>query len=98
MANIEAYFQPSGPVIDEDNAEWLHSMSWGGLPEDGDDFMEYMGWYALPKAEQRETAETFMTYPRARHMPAAVKDRLVALGLLGGGGHPRGEEASDGRE
>jgi len=71
-------------VIDEDNAEWLHSMSWGGLPEDGDDFMEYMGWYALPRAEQRETAETFMTYPRARHMPAAVKNHLIALGLLDG--------------
>ncbi len=91
MTDIDAYFNWDAPLISEDNAEWLHSMSWGGLPEDGDDFMEYMGWYALPEAEQRETAKDFMEYPRARHMPAAVKNHLIALGLLGGEEHPREE-------
>ncbi len=81
MADIEAYFQPAG-LVEEENSEWLHSLSWGGLPEDGSVFMEYMGWYDLPRAEQREAAEDFMEYPRARHMPAAVKSHLVALGLI----------------
>jgi hypothetical protein len=81
MHDIIAAWNPSG-MMDDDNADWLHSLSWGGLPETGDAFMEYMSWYRLSQAEQCEAAKDFMEGPRARHMPAAVKDHLVILGLL----------------
>jgi hypothetical protein len=80
MADVE--FNWDAPMMDEDSADWLHGMSWGGFPENGDDFMEYLGWHDLPRTEQRAAAKEFMTYGRARHMPAAVKDHLVALGLF----------------
>ena len=76
------YDWENAPLIDDDCGDWLQSMSWGGFAETGPEFMEGMGWYKLPEAEQREAVETFMEYPRARHMPAAVKDHLIALGLL----------------
>ncbi len=78
----DAHFNWDAPIIEDDVADWLHGMSWGGLPEDGSIFMEYMGWYDLPRAEQREAAEDFMEYPRAQHMPAAVREHLIALGLI----------------
>ena len=78
----DTYDWDNAPMMDDDSADWLHSMSWDGLPKDGGEFMDYMGWYDLSRAEQREAVEDFMEYPRAQHMPKAVKDHLRALGLL----------------
>jgi hypothetical protein len=77
-----ANFNWNAPIIDEENADWLKTLSWGGLPETGPAFMEYMDWYDLPRTEQREAAEDFIEYPRARHMPKAVRAHLVSLGLI----------------
>ncbi len=78
----ERTFNWNAPIIEEDNAEWLKTLSWGGLPETGPEFMEYMAWYDLPRAEQREAIEDFMESPRAEHMPEAVRQHFVDLGLL----------------
>ncbi len=75
-------FNWNAPIIDEDNAEWLKTMSWGGLPEEGQAFMEYMSWYDLPRAEQREALEDFIDSPRGRNMPENLKTYFRDMGLL----------------
>lgn len=78
----DAEFNWDAPIMDEDAADWLKTQSWGGLPEDGGDFMEYMSWWDLSRADQREAVEDFMESPRAQYMPDAVRQYLVDLGLL----------------
>ncbi len=82
MGVVSDNFNWDAPIMDEDNAEWPKTLSWGGLPKDGAKFMEYMGWNDLGRANQREAVEDFMESPRSRHMPGAVRQFFVDLGLL----------------
>jgi hypothetical protein len=76
-------FNWDAPVTGSDeNADWLKTLSWGGLPETGPEFMEYMNWYNKSRHEQREEVEEFMRTFRAEHMPKAVRQYFVDLGLL----------------
>lgn len=77
-----ATFNWDAPLMDEENAHWLQTMSWGGLPKDGHEFMEEAGWYKLSRSEQRTAVEEFMAGPRARHIPDAVRQHFIDLGLI----------------
>lgn len=69
-------------LMDDEAGDWLQSTGWGGLPATGPEFMEYMSWYDMTRAEQREAVEDFMEYPRAQHMPETLRQYFIDLGLL----------------
>ena len=67
---------------DDDNANWLKSLSWGGMPETGPEFMEATGLYDMTRAEQRYYIDGLVDSGRVAHMPAAVREHLEGLGLI----------------